>query len=100
MDCAHLPAIHPHSKLWGILASSREALARRGGGFTASSRLRRAPSAGGRTAPLPVAVRLGPWLTGVAVGQGSARLAVDSHGLMRGTPIDATDAFNRQVWRP
>jgi hypothetical protein len=24
MDCAHLPAIHPHSKLWGILAFSRE----------------------------------------------------------------------------
>ncbi|MGD2166428.1 MAG: hypothetical protein PVH50_12970, partial [Anaerolineae bacterium] len=22
MDCAHLPAIHPHSKLWGILAFS------------------------------------------------------------------------------
>jgi hypothetical protein len=27
MDCAHLPAIHPHSKLWGILAFSREAAA-------------------------------------------------------------------------
>ncbi|MGD2104130.1 MAG: hypothetical protein PVJ55_03310 [Anaerolineae bacterium] len=24
MDCAHLPAVHPHSKLWGILAFSRE----------------------------------------------------------------------------
>ncbi|MGD2165399.1 MAG: hypothetical protein PVH50_07700 [Anaerolineae bacterium] len=24
MDCAHLPAIHRHSKLWGILAFSRD----------------------------------------------------------------------------
>jgi hypothetical protein len=24
MDCAHLPAIHPHSKLRGILAFSRD----------------------------------------------------------------------------